>query len=95
MTPEKLRHYVADAVAVNMNMLRFWGGGYYEEDALYDACDELGILVWSDCEFACSAYPAFDGAFTENVRQEIRDNVAGSGITPASPSGVATMKSPL
>ncbi len=75
MTPEKLRHYVADAVAVNMNMLRFWGGGYYEEDALYDACDELGILVWSDCEFACSAYPAFDGAFTENVRQEIRDNV--------------------
>ncbi len=58
-----------------MNMLRFWGGGYYEEDALYDACDEMGILVWADCKFACSSYPAFDPAFMENVRQEIRDNV--------------------
>ncbi len=75
VTPEKLRRYVADAAAVNMNMLRFWGGGYYEEDALYDACDELGILVWADCKFACSSYPAFDPAFMENVRQEISDNV--------------------
>lgn len=75
VTPEKLRRYIADAAAVNMNMLRFWGGGYYEEDALYDACDELGILVWADCKFACSSYPAFDNAFMESVRQEIRDNV--------------------
>ena len=75
VTPEKLRRYIADAVAANMNTLRFWGGGYYEEDALYDACDEMGILVWSDCKFACSSYPAFDGQFMENVRQEIRDNV--------------------
>lgn len=75
VTPEKLRRYVADAVAVNMNTLRFWGGGYYEEDALYDACDEMGVLVWADCKFACSSYPAFDDKFMENVRQEIRDNV--------------------
>ena len=75
VTPEKLRRYVADAVAVNMNTLRFWGGGYYEEDALYDACDEMGVLVWADCKFACSSYPAFDDSFMENVRQEIRDNV--------------------
>ena len=44
VTPEILRRYVADAAAVNMNMLRFWGGGYYEDDALFDACDEMGIL---------------------------------------------------
>jgi beta-mannosidase len=73
--PETLRRYMADAVTVNMNTLRFWGGGYYEEDALYDACDELGLLVWSDCKFACSSYPAFDAEFMENVRQEIRDNI--------------------
>jgi beta-mannosidase len=75
VTPEKLRRYIADAAAANMNTLRFWGGGYYEEDALYDVCDELGILVWSDCKFACASYPAFDDSFMENVREEVRDNV--------------------
>lgn len=75
VTPERLRRYVADAVAVNMNSLRFWGGGYYEEDALFDACDELGVCVWLDFKFACSAYPAFDDAFLANVRQEARDNL--------------------
>jgi len=73
VTPAILRRYVADAVAVNMNVLRFWGGGYYEEDALYDACDEMGICVWVDFKFACSSYPAFDNPFMENVRREAGD----------------------
>ena len=75
ITPALLRRYVADAVAVNMNMLRFWGGGYYEDDALFDACDEAGLLVWLDFKFACSSYPAFDPAFMDNVRAEARDNI--------------------
>lgn len=75
VSPERRRKFVADAAAANMNMLRFWGGGYYEEDSLYDACDELGICVWKDMAFACSSYPAFDPAFRENVRREIDDNV--------------------
>jgi beta-mannosidase len=75
VTPEILRRYVADAVAVNMNSLRFWGGGYYEDDALFDACDELGICVWLDFKFACSTYPVFDGAFMDNVRLEARDQL--------------------
>lgn len=75
ITPERLHRYVADAAAVNMNMLRFWGGGYYEEDALYDACDEMGICVWADFKFACASYPAFDAKFVDNVRHEVRDNL--------------------
>jgi beta-mannosidase len=75
VTSEKLLRYVADAVAVNMNMLRFWGGGYYEEDALFDACDEMGICVWMDFKFACASYPSFDANFMENVRQEASDNL--------------------
>jgi beta-mannosidase len=75
VTPEILRRYVADAAVVNMNFLRFWGGGYYEDDALFDACDEMGICVWLDCKFACAAYPAFDEKFMENVRLEVRDNL--------------------
>jgi beta-mannosidase len=75
VTPEILRRYVADAAAVNINTLRFWGGGYYEDDALFDACDEMGICVWLDFKFACAAYPAFDREFMENVRREARDNL--------------------
>ncbi|MEN6459318.1 MAG: glycoside hydrolase family 2 protein [Thermoguttaceae bacterium] len=75
ITKEKLRRYVEDAVDSNMNVIRFWGGGFYEEDALYDACDELGICVWQDFKFACSTYPSFDDAFLDNVKLEARDNL--------------------
>ena len=69
------RRLVADAAAVNMNTLRFWGGGYYEDDALFDACDEFGICVWLDYKFACSTYPAYDTNFLANVRQEATEQV--------------------
>ncbi len=68
------RRTIADAVAVNMNMIRVWGGGVYEDDRFYQLCDENGILVWQDFMFACSMYPA-SGAFLENIRNEAIDNV--------------------
>ena len=69
------RRLVALAKRGNMNMLRFWGGGLYEDDALYDACDEAGLLVWFEFKFACTPYPAFDPAWVEDVRCEAVDNV--------------------
>lgn len=75
LTKERLRRYMEDAVAANMNSLRFWGGGYYEEDDLFDLCDELGLCIWLDFKFSCSAYPAFDAAFLANVTAEARDNL--------------------
>ncbi|MGH7950600.1 MAG: glycoside hydrolase family 2 protein, partial [Limisphaerales bacterium] len=75
VTPEILQRYVADAVAANMNTLRFWGGGYYQDDSLFEACDEMGVCVWLDFKFACSAQPAFDNTFLENVRREAGDNL--------------------
>jgi beta-mannosidase len=75
LTPEILRRYVDDAVAANMNTLRFWGGGYYEDDALFDLCDERGICIWLDLKFGCSTYPAFDEVFLKNVAAEAHDNI--------------------
>ncbi|HOX05161.1 MAG TPA: hypothetical protein PK280_02075 [Planctomycetota bacterium] len=75
VTADKLRGLVADAAAAHMNMLRVWGGGIYEEDAFYDACDELGVCIWQDFMFACAAYPTFDRAWMKSVEAEARDNV--------------------
>lgn len=69
------RRLVDDAAAANMNMLRLWGGGIWERDEFYEACDERGICVWHDFLFACSAYPTFDGGFLANVEAEARENV--------------------
>jgi beta-mannosidase len=66
---------LGDAAAANMNMIRAWGGGIYEEDCFYDICDELGLCVWQDFIFACAAYPTFDKDFMASVEAEARDNV--------------------
>jgi len=60
--------------AANMNMLRVWGGGIYENDIFYDICDENGILVWQDFMFAGSMYPV-DSEFKENVTKEVSQNI--------------------
>ncbi len=75
LTRDDYFRLVGDAAAVNMNMLRCWGGGIYEDDAFYEACDELGICVWQDFMFACATYPAFDIDFMDTVRGEAVDNV--------------------
>lgn len=74
VTPEIYKKTILAASDVNMNMLRIWGGGIYENDLFYDLCDEHGIMIWQDFMFACSMYPA-EGELLENIRQEAIDNV--------------------
>lgn len=74
MTKEKYRKLIKDCKDANMNMIRVWGGGIYEDDEFYKACDESGILVWQDFMFAGSFYPA-DENFKKNVELEVKDQV--------------------
>lgn len=72
---EHYRRLLAGAAAANMNTLRVWGGGIYEQDIFYDLCDELGICVWQDFMFACATYPTFDVGFMVTVEAEAIDNI--------------------
>jgi beta-mannosidase len=71
------QHYeklLSDVVKSNMNMLRVWGGGIYENDLFYELSDEKGILIWQDFMFACAMYPG-DKNFLDNVKQEAEQQV--------------------
>ncbi|THH31617.1 hypothetical protein EUX98_g2590 [Antrodiella citrinella] len=74
ISPEKYRNWLTLLRDGNQNMVRIWGGGIYEPDVFYDICDELGILVWQDFQFACGVYPAHD-SFLESVKKEAEDNI--------------------
>jgi len=71
-----LERLIGDAARANHNMIRVWGGGFYESEDFYDLCDQFGLLVWQDFPFACSIYPLDDPAFLENLYQEVIDNVS-------------------
>ncbi|GGF04738.1 glycoside hydrolase family 2 protein [Mycetocola zhadangensis] len=82
ITRERYRTRIADAVDANMNLLRVWGGGMYESDDFYDACDELGVLVWQDFLFACAAYAEEDPLKSE-VEAEARQNITRHSTHPS------------
>ncbi len=71
---EKTEALLQSAVDANMNMIRIWGGGFYEADWFYAICDRLGLMVWQDFMFACNLYPSTPD-FLENVGQEVDHQV--------------------
>jgi len=68
MTAKRYRHFLQAAVDAHMNMMRLWGGGYYETQEFYDMCDELGIMIWQDFMFANATPPAF---LKESIAKEV------------------------
>ena len=69
-TPQLTERLLQAAVDANMNMIRVWGGGFYEQNFFYDLCDRLGLLVWQDFMFACNLYPSTP-EFLANVKEEV------------------------
>ena len=74
ISKEKYTDLLSFAKNANMNIMRVWGGGIYEDDEFYSLCDQFGLLVWQDFMFACGSYPEHE-LFIENVKKEIRQNV--------------------
>ena len=69
VTTEKYRHILQSAKDANMNMVRLWGGGYYETEEFYDICDELGLMVFHDLMFGNNWQPGtYD--FKQNIERE-------------------------
>ncbi|NLA53896.1 MAG: glycoside hydrolase family 2 protein, partial [Clostridiales bacterium] len=74
VTPERTYKLLKNAKEANFNTVRVWGGGHYPTDVFYDACDEMGLIVWQDFMFACGAYKLTD-EFEESIYAEARDNI--------------------
>ncbi|MGE5122904.1 MAG: beta-mannosidase, partial [Acidobacteriaceae bacterium] len=75
ITRQSLEVLIRAAAETHQNMLRVWGGGFYEDERFYDLCDRYGLLVWQEFIFSCSGYPWDDPDFRENVRLEVVENV--------------------
>ncbi|WP_406262095.1 glycoside hydrolase family 2 protein [Streptomyces chartreusis] len=74
VTRERYRTRLRQAADAGVDLVRVWGGGIYESEDFYDACDELGLLVWQDFPFACAAYPE-EQPLRGEVEAEARENV--------------------
>ena len=74
VTRERYEKLIRQTKEANMNMLRVWGGGIYENDIFYDLCDRNGILIWQDFMFAGSLYPK-EASFINNVKIEVEEQV--------------------
>jgi beta-mannosidase len=74
VTTADYRRILESARDANMNMIRHWGGGYYETDEFYAICDELGIMVWQDFQFGNDWQPG-TYAFKLNIEAEAEDQV--------------------
>lgn len=69
-TPDKIRRILELSKDAGVNMLRVWGGGIFEQDAFYEECDRLGILVTQDFLMACGNYPENEPEFIEQLKKE-------------------------
>lgn len=74
VSDEKYCNLLTKAKDANMNMIRVWGGGIYENDTFYENCDKLGLLVWQDFMFACGAYPEHE-EIIETIKEELSQNI--------------------
>ncbi|MCP4313393.1 MAG: hypothetical protein GY790_19215 [Bacteroidetes bacterium] len=75
LTPEHYIKILSQAQDAGMNVLRVWGGGIYEPEAFWHACNEMGIMITQDFMLACANYPTNDPGFVESLKKEFTANI--------------------
>lgn len=82
ITAASTQNLIDDMYQSNFNMVRVWGGGFYQDEVFYNTCDELGIMVWQDLMFACAIYPG-DVIFLNNVQEELNYQIPRIAAHPS------------
>lgn len=72
---EEYKNLIKLAADGNMNCLRVWGGGVYEQDLFYDLCDEMGVMITEDLMLACGDYPEEDAEFMQSFGLEVEATI--------------------
>lgn len=74
VTPEKTYKLIQQCRDANFNAIRVWGGGVYPRDSFFDACDEMGIVVFEDMMVACVTLSTTE-EMKANFKAELYDNL--------------------
>lgn len=82
IAPSRYRKRIDSIIDVGANLIRLWGGGYYEDDELYRYCDTQGLLLWQDFMFSCAAYPEEEPLWSE-IGSEAHDVVSRLAYHPS------------
>jgi beta-mannosidase len=67
------RRLVQSAVEGGFNIFRLWGGGIYQVDSWYEACDDLGVLIYHDMMYAQGNHaPKVTPTQDDEIRYQVR-----------------------
>jgi beta-mannosidase len=80
---EAHRILVRSAADAGMNTLRVWGGGIFFPSALYDAADELGVMLYHDMQYASDGGGAHGPIVTATQDAELRHQIRRLSHHPA------------
>ena len=70
VTPAHYERLIEQAKDARLVLLRAWGGGLYEPEPFWRACNRAGVMVSQDFLLACAHYPEDDPEWVEEVRTE-------------------------
>lgn len=79
---EELYAAVGDVQRANANMVRLTGTMVYEQPAFWDACDQLGIMVWLDCMLA-NVDPPDDPEWCGSLENELATQLSALSGRPS------------
>jgi len=75
VTSNQYNRILGQARDAGINVMRIWGGGIYEPEAFWHACNKMGIMITQDFMLACAEYPTTDPEFVALLKKEFTANI--------------------